>query len=89
MSRGTALPDPREGGIPLSEWEWDVVTALEQQIDLEGPGEPAPEVVLLTYARQVAVWLRWLLDPKLDGLPMPPLLPPRRPRTVQPRGPRR
>ena len=74
MSRGTALPDPRDG-IPLSEREWDVVSALEQQIDLEGPGDPAPEVIFVTYARQLAVWLRWLLDPKQDGLPMPPVLP--------------
>jgi hypothetical protein len=82
VSRGTALPDPPDG-IPLSEREWDVVAALEQQLDLEGPCERALEVAGVTFCHQLAAWLRWLLDPRLDGLPMPRLLSHHRARAVQ------
>ena len=89
MSPGTTLPDPDEG-VPLSEREWDVVTALQQQIDLEGPSPWAleVEVAVVTFARQLVAWLRWLLDPRLDGLPMPRLFPRRRVRAAQLRAPR-
>jgi hypothetical protein len=73
VSRETALPDPGDG-VPLSDIEWDVLSALEKELDLEGPALPAPGVVLLTLCRQLRAWLRWFLDPRFEGLPMPKLL---------------
>ena len=63
-------------GVPLSDVEWDVIAALEMQLDLEGPELPAPGVVLTSVCRQLWAWLRWFLDPRFDGLPMPKLLVP-------------
>jgi hypothetical protein len=59
-------------GVPLSDIEWEVLTVLEMQLDLEGPALPAPEVV--TFCLQLWAWLRWFLDPSFEGLPMPKLL---------------
>ena len=73
MSRGTALPDPGDGA-PLSDAEWETLTALEVRFDLEGPARSAPEVTVVSLARQSYAWLRWLLDPRFDGLPMPRLV---------------
>jgi len=73
VSRGTALPDPADG-VPLSDSEWEILTALQIRLDLEGPAGPAPEVAVVTLARQFRAWLRWLLDPRFEGLPMPRLL---------------
>jgi hypothetical protein len=67
------LPDP-PGGVPLSESEWQAITALQEQLDLEGPDRPAPESGIVSFARRFADWLRWLLDPKAEGQPMPSLL---------------
>ena len=62
-------------GVPLSDIEWDVLSGLEMQLDLEGPAPPAPGVVaVLTLCRQLRAWLRWFLDPRCEGLPMPKLL---------------
>jgi len=61
-------------GVPLSDPEWDTVSALEMQLDLEGPGIPAPGVLLMTLGRQLWAFLRWWVDPRYEGLPMPKLL---------------
>jgi len=61
-------------GAPLSDTEWEVLSGLEMQLDLEGPALPAPGVVVLTLCRQLRAWLRWFLDPRYEGLPMPKLL---------------
>ena len=66
------LPDPSDGA-PLSESEWQVITTLQAQLDLEGPDRPAPGSGVVSFARRFAAWLRWLLDPKAEGLPMPSL----------------
>lgn len=58
-------------GVALSDPEWEVLTALQIQLDLEGPALPAPEVLM--FCRQLWAWLRWLVDPRLEGLPMPKL----------------
>ena len=82
MSLGTAPSDEPDDAPPLSDTEWQTLAALQADLDLGGPS-PAPEVADLrpvAFIRRVVVWLRWLLDPKADGLPMPPLLHPRRPR---------
>ena len=71
-------PDPPDGPT-LSDAEWDVLTALQAELDLGSPGRfTAPEGRLGPFIRRVWVWLWWLLDPGAEGLPMPPLLDPRR-----------
>ena len=73
MNRGAELPEPADG-VPLSDIEWDVLRALEIQMDLEGPGIPAPGVLLMMLVRQLWAFLRWWVDPRYEGLPMPKLL---------------
>jgi len=79
-----SLDTARPGGpddAPLSDGEWETLASLQANLDLGGLAPPAPEVVDLrpvAFIRRLAAWLRWLLDPKADGLPMPPLLDPHR-----------
>ena len=63
-------------GVPLSEREWELLAAVEMQFDLEGPALPAPGVALITFGRQLWAFLRWWVDPRYEGLPMPKLLVP-------------
>jgi len=60
--------------VPLSDPEWEVLAAAEMQFDLEGPAVPAPRAALLTFGRQLWALLRWWVDPRYEGLPMPKLL---------------
>lgn len=61
-------------GVPLSEPEWDALSALEMQLDLEGPGIPAPGVLFMMLCHQLWAFFRWWVDPRYEGLPMPKLL---------------
>ena len=80
MSLGTAPrpdPDPSDGP-PLTDSEWGVLASLQAQLDLGSPGRRAPEVWLVSFTRRLAALLWWWLDPRAEGLPMPPLRAPRR-----------
>jgi hypothetical protein len=80
VSLGTARPGEPDDA-PLSDVEWEILAGLQAELDLGGQPPPAPEAADLrpvAFIRRLAVWLRWLLDPKADGLPMPPLLDPHR-----------
>jgi hypothetical protein len=72
---GSEPPEPPDGA-PLSETEWLALTSLQAHLDLESPNCRALEVPGWAFIRRLVVWLRWLLDPEADGLPMPPLLGP-------------
>lgn len=81
MSVAAARPDEPDGvpdGVPLSDVEWETLAALESELDLGSPGRGAPEGRFVAFSRRLVVWLWWLLDPKAEGLPMPPLLDPER-----------
>jgi len=83
VSVGTA----RSGGpddVPLSDAEWEALAALQTELDLGSPGQGAPEWRFVAFIRRLVAWLWWLLDPKAEGLPMPPLLDPGRPRRRRP-----
>jgi hypothetical protein len=78
---------PSDGGVPLSDGDWEILASLQAQLDLGSPVRRAPEAEpyrAVAFMHRVAVWLRWLLDPKAEGLPMPPLRDPRRRRPVRP-----
>ena len=64
----------RPDGPALSDADWEILAALQAELDLGGPGRRAPEGRLAAFIRRSWVWLRWLLDPRAEGLPMPPLL---------------
>ena len=83
MNQAAAPPPDRPGGPPLSDAEWEILAALQAELDLGSPGRLAPEARLAAFIRRFAVWLWWLLDPKAEGLPMPPLLDRRRRRAVR------
>lgn len=77
-------PEPED--VALSDAEWAALAALQTELDLAGPGwadaeaegeaHGAPRPA--GFSRRLVVWLWWLLDPKAEGLPMPPLLDPER-----------
>jgi hypothetical protein len=81
------VPGEPDGAPPLSDAEWEALAALQAELDLGSPSRRASEVDeyrFVAFTRRLVAWLRWLLDPKADGLPMPPLRDPRRRRPVRP-----
>jgi hypothetical protein len=77
VSVGAARPSEPDD-VPLSDAEWEALAALQTELDLGSGGRDAPEGRFVGFIRRVVVWLWWLLDPKAEGLPMPPLLDPER-----------
>ena len=78
MSVGAARPGEPPDGVPLSDAEWQALAALQTELDLGAPGPGDREIWFVGFSRRLAVWLWWLLDPKAEGLPMPPLRDPER-----------
>jgi hypothetical protein len=87
VSARTLPGEPDRGGLPLSDGEWEILASLQEQLDLGSPSRRASEVDefrVVAFIRRVVAWLRWLLDPTAEGLPMPSLRDPRRRRPVRP-----
>lgn len=78
MSVGAAPRPGEPDGVPLSDDDWDTLAALQTELDLGSAGRGVPEGRIVAFTRRLVVWLWWLLDPKAEGLPMPPLLDPGR-----------
>lgn len=78
MSVGAAPRPGEPDGVPLSDDDWDTLAALQTELDLGSAGPGGPQSRFVAFTRRLVVWLWWLLDPKAEGLPMPPLLDPER-----------
>jgi hypothetical protein len=89
FAAATPPPDRGPDGPTLSDADWAVLVALQAELDLGSAGAPPPEFRFVAFSRRLVVWLWWLLDPRADGLPMPPLRDRRRRRrrAVRPVGP--
>jgi hypothetical protein len=74
----SAVPPEEPHDVPLSDAEWDALAALQTELDLGSPGPDTPDGPFVGFIRRLVVWLWWLLDPKAEGLPMPPLRDPER-----------